>query len=141
MRCARPIWSGVEGVTSSWTGARYSGSILRTIECNAARAKEVIGPEVRGDLTRAKNGVVMINGEIDSISAVRRQYYERFHVKTSNLPLTEPSVRLNSTNPSIRSPSSAPSELPLPLLDAVESPRLLLPLLGRNAGGSGAEED
>jgi hypothetical protein len=69
VRCARPIWRGVEGVTFNWTGAKYSGRILRIIECKAANAKEVIGPEVKGDRTRAKNGVVMTRGETVLISA------------------------------------------------------------------------
>ena len=58
--------------------SKYSGSNESVIECSAERASDVIGPEVNGDRTSARNGAIRVNGE----SAVMSSNQYPFHTHT-----------------------------------------------------------
>jgi hypothetical protein len=76
-------------------------------ECREERDTDVIKPDVRGDLTSARNGWRIAIG-VRANTSIARQLAS--HLMCS--PELPSSARLSSTNPIIRSPSSAPSALP-----------------------------
>ena len=111
-----------------------------TSELSEVREREVMGPEVRGDRMSARNGLTMDSGARDVRSAGGHQLSSPSTDIQACKPLSPTRLRLSSTNPSMRSPSSPLSrpDCPFLLLLGNEDADELLPR--RSDGGKGAAD-